>query len=185
MQLSDVALLGPRTAAAVAGRVRSGAIANARTAGQVIAQAVADRKELAPLVEDDSPGALTRITREDCLALLSGRSVGRLAYVAREGVPDIVPVNYAVHGGDLLLRSGTGPKLQAAERHDVVALEVDDIDHQGHVGWSVVAVGRAERLSVTDVRALPADALPATWARGPRSAVIRIRPTRLDGRRLH
>jgi nitroimidazol reductase NimA-like FMN-containing flavoprotein (pyridoxamine 5'-phosphate oxidase superfamily) len=110
--------------------------------------------------------------------------VGRLAYVARPGVPDLVPVNYLLHEGDVLVRSGTGPKLQAAERGEVMTLEVDALDEDAQTGWSVVAAGRARRLSPAEVRALPAGALPRTWAVGPRHAVLRIRGTRVEGRRL-
>lgn len=41
-------------------------------------------------------------------------------------------------GGDVLVRSGSGPKLQAAERQELVALEVDDLDEADRSGWSLV-----------------------------------------------
>jgi nitroimidazol reductase NimA-like FMN-containing flavoprotein (pyridoxamine 5'-phosphate oxidase superfamily) len=184
VDLSPAALLDPRTTLSVAGRLRRQAASNARTAAQALGQQVADRRRLAP-TEDDTPGSLSRLTREQCLDRLRERRVGRLAYVARAGVPDVVPVNYSLYDGDVLIRSGAGPKLQAAERRDVVALEVDDIDEDAHAGWSVVAVGRARRLTPSEQDALPEGVLPATWAHGPRSAVIRVHVTRLDGRVLH
>lgn len=96
----------------------------------------------------------------------------------------MVPVNYAVHDGGVVIRSGAGPELQAAERRAVVVLEVDDVDEQARTGWSVVVQGRARRLSASERDALPAGALPTAWATGPRTAVVRIDPTRVDGRRL-
>jgi len=91
-------------------------------------------------------------------------------------------VNYVVHGEDVLIRSGPGPKLQAAERGDLVAFEVDDIDEAAHRGWSVVVHGKARRLSPADVQHLPVDAQP--WAVGPRSHVIQVQAHRVTGRRL-
>ena len=106
--------------------------------------------------------------------------MGHLAYIARVGVPDIVPVNYEMDGDALLIRSAPGPKLQAAERGDVVAFEVDDIDEDRHTGWSVVVIGRARSV----VTGYDGTSAPTPWARGPRRHMIRIEPRRVDGRRL-
>jgi hypothetical protein len=150
----------------------------------VITQQVEDRRRLAPLDAPAGPGTLSRLPREECLALLASLRVGRLAYVARPGVPDVVPVNYRLHEGDVLVRTGIGPKLQAAERGEVMTLEVDALDAEGHTGWSVVAAGASRRLTPAQVHALPEGALPRTWVLGPRSAVLRIRLSRVEGRRL-
>ena len=164
-------------------RVVGAALENAAASTAAIAEQVRLREALAP-ADDDGPGALARLDRATCLELLASRRTGRLAYVARAGVPDVVPVNLAVDGGRLLVRSGPGPKLQAAERREVVAVEVDDIDEDRRTGWSVVVAGRARRLHTSEAAALPADLLPEVWARGPRSSVIAIELTRVEGRRL-
>src|SRR5438128_11864445 len=129
------------------------AVANARTAMDSISTAVAERRELMRLlVRDDrpdpDPGDLIALSRDECLDLLRSRSVGRLAYVARAGLPDLVPVNYVLYDDALLIRSGAGPKLRAAERGDVVAFQVDDIDETASTGWSVVVHGRARMVAV-------------------------------------
>lgn len=184
MPLPRLVTAGPRAALAAVERLSPGAVANARTAAAAISEQVTDRTRLDPDAADDAPGALSRLSVAECRELLASRQVGRLAYIARPGVPDVVPVNYALHGDDVLVRSGVGPKLQAAERGDVIVLQVDDVDETAHTGWSVVAAGPAQRLSPARVRALPPDTLPAAWANGPRHSVIRIRPTRVEGRRL-
>jgi hypothetical protein len=166
---------------AVLGRT---AVDNARAAAAVVTEQVADRRELAPADAPGGRGSLARISRVECLQLLASRRVGRLAYVARQGVPDLVPVNYVLHEGHVLVRSGIGPKLQAAERGETMVLEVDDLDDETQTGWSVVAAGPARRLTVAEVHALPDSVLPRTWADGPRLAVLRIRPSRVEGRRL-
>jgi nitroimidazol reductase NimA-like FMN-containing flavoprotein (pyridoxamine 5'-phosphate oxidase superfamily) len=164
-------------------RAVGAALDNAQAATAALAEQVRLREQLAP-ADDDEPGALARLDRATCLVLLASRRTGRLAYVARAGVPDVVPVNLALDGDRLLVRSGPGPKLQAAERREVIAVEVDDIDEQRRTGWSVVVAGRACRLHTSEVARLPADLLPEVWARGPRSSVIAIELTRVEGRRL-
>lgn len=150
------------------------ALDNARSAGEAIAQAVADRRALAP-----GPGGLAALDEAECLRLLATRSVGRLAYVARAGTPDIAPVNYVLDGRDVLVRSGPGPKLQAAERGDRVAFEVDDLDEQVRAGWSVVVAGRARVVPPAEAARLD---LPEPWSQGPRRHVVRI-SGRVTGRR--
>ena len=162
--------------------VTTSALDNARAATGAVRLAVQDRDALAPRADDEAAarGDLALLSRAQCRALLATRTVGRLAYVARAGVPDIAPVNYALDGDDVLVRSGPGPKLQAAQRGDVVAFEVDDLDEDGRTGWSVVVVGRA---SVVRPGQQAADG-PVPWSNGPRRHLLRITPARVTGRRL-
>ena len=171
-----------RAGAAVDVLVR-GSVRNAQAAAAGIARQREQRHGLAPApAGSDAPFA--QLDRDECLRLLATRSVGRLAYIARAGVPDIVPVNYALLGDDVLIRSGPGPKLQAAERRDTVAFEVDDLHDDSRTGWSVVVVGRAQRVTARELSSVPDRLLPVTWAPGHRSGLIRISPQRIDGRRL-
>ncbi|HWG93418.1 MAG TPA: pyridoxamine 5'-phosphate oxidase family protein [Mycobacteriales bacterium] len=149
------------------------ALGNARAACAALGLAREDRASVA--------GGLRVLDEDECLALLARRTVGRLAYVARAGVPDVTPVNYLLDGRDVLVRSAPGPKLQAAERGDVVAFEVDDLDEDAQAGWSVVLVGRARRLSAAEAARTPA---PVPWSDGVRRHVVRISPTRITGRAL-
>jgi nitroimidazol reductase NimA-like FMN-containing flavoprotein (pyridoxamine 5'-phosphate oxidase superfamily) len=149
----------PRQVLGAASRLRTSALDNALTATQALATSLADRRALAP-ADEPEPGGVSRLERAECLRLLRSRSIGRLAYVARAGVPDIVPVNYAVEGEDVVIRTGPGPKLQAAERRELVAFEVDDLDDARHTGWSVVVVGKARRLTEQEAGALARGAAP-------------------------
>ncbi len=172
----------PHTALGLFRRVTGSALANARHSLDDITAAVTDRTTL----REDLGGAagtgdLTRLSRRDCLELLAGKRFGRLAYLARAHSPDIVPVNYVLDGSDILIATGPGPKLQSAERREVVALQVDEIDEQEHSGWSVLVVGRAERLSPADEARL---SITPPWAKGPRHHLMRITPRRVEGRRL-
>lgn len=174
----------PRGAFTLVGSLARGAVGNARTAAAAIAEQVADRRQLAPVDAPAGPGSLARIARAEAVELLRSRNVGRLAYIARPGVPDVVPVNFTVHGGHAYVRTGVGPKLQAAERGERLVLEVDAISEEAHTGWSVVASGRARRLTTREVHALPPEALPTSWANGPRFALLEMDLQRVEGRRL-
>lgn len=175
-------LAAPPTALALSLRVAGSALTNARRSLEDITAAVTDRATLRDELSAAAvKGDLTRLSQDACLELLAAKRLGRLAYVARARCPDIVPINYALDGRDILIASGPGPKLQAAERREVVALLVDEIDEVEHSGWSVLVVGRAERLTPADAARLP-DPLP--WARGPRRHVLRITTQRVEGRRL-
>lgn len=180
------ALGRPLAAGGLVPTLGSGALANARQALSTVTQQLLDRQALAP-ADPESPlsaGDLASLSRDECLDLLRSKRIGRLAYVARAGVPDIAPVNYVMSGSDVLVRSGPGPKLQAAERRELVAFEVDELDEQRATGWSIVLVGPAQRLTLAQLRGVAEDDLPRPWANGPRHSVVRIRPTRITGRRL-
>jgi hypothetical protein len=189
MRLSDVGVTldrarssAPRSLLAVTRRLGGSAMANALHSMEQIAAAVEDRGNvLAHLYDGTQSGDVLRLSPSACLDLLATRTTGRFAYIARAGTPDIVPVNYSLCDGDVFLRSAPGPKLQAAERHELVAFEVDDLDDDLHTGWSVVVIGRAERL--TDQQAATLDG-PKPWATGTRKHVVRIHPSRIDGRQL-
>jgi hypothetical protein len=180
------ALGRPRATASLVSSLGGSAVDNARQAVASLAQQIAERRSLAPSAPGLplGPGEMATLPREECLDLLRGKTVGRMAYVARAGVPDIAPVNYVLSGSDVLVRSGPGPKLQAAERRELVAFEVDDVDDEASTGWSVVLVGRAQRLTPAQLQSLDEGELPVPWVAGPRHGVIRIRPTRITGRRL-
>lgn len=160
-------------------RLGGSALRNARRSVTQISAVVAERRALAAVPDDPAPGDLLRLTVAESWALLGDAGVGRLAYIAREGVPDIVPVNYEVDGRAVLVRSAVGPKLQAAERHEMVAFEVDAFDASTRSGWSVVVTGRARRVDDPD-----GTGGRGTWANGRRLHLIRIDVRRIDGRRL-
>jgi hypothetical protein len=178
------------------------ALANARLAAAEIARSVAERRalmvdldrgaarsETTELGDDPAAGErrLVVLSEVECRRLLATRRLGRLVFVNRRDQPLIVPVNYVLDAGDVLLASGPGPKLQAAIRGDAVAFEVDAIDETTGRGWSVVVTGRATREPRSpsgEGKELSVDPVPRPWAPGPRNAMIRIAPQRVTGRWL-
>jgi len=161
------------------GSLVRGAVGNARRSLDEISRAVADRRSVQH--EESHIGDLVRLPLEECLQLLEESSIGRLAYLPRPGSPDVVPVNFLWYDGSIWVRTAPGPKMQAAERRDRVAFEVDRVDEATQTGWSVVVVGR---LQVADPGQLPAGVGPEPWSRGTRRHVIRLDPQRIEGRRV-
>jgi nitroimidazol reductase NimA-like FMN-containing flavoprotein (pyridoxamine 5'-phosphate oxidase superfamily) len=123
------------------------------------------------------------ISEEECALLLTAGRVGRVG-VSQGALPVVLPVNYAVLDGDVVIRTGAGTKLDAALAGAVVAFEIDSVDPVYHAGWSVMVQGRAREVVDPDelkrVRALPL----APWAAGVRDRFVRIATERISGRRI-
>jgi uncharacterized protein len=176
----------PETIVRLSRQVTSTALTNARRSTAGLVRSNAERLALHPVSSADQarPGELQRLSRDECLRLLSSRRIGRFAHVESARALDVVPVNYVSRpDGSVLLLTGPGPKLSAADRRDIVALQVDDIDEDSRTGWSVLVVGRARRLTPREVVEAAAD-LPHPWATGPRHQAVVIEPTRIEGRQL-
>lgn len=122
------------------------------------------------------------LTRDQCVALLGGKSLGRVG-VTLAALPAILPVNYVVRGGFVYFRTGEGTKLAAAVDRTVVAFEVDDSDPAEHTGWSVLVVGRSEVVPAEELADL--GALPVRpWPAGDRSHLVRVSMEKVSGRRV-
>lgn len=105
---------------------------------------------------DTNDDVLVRLTPEQCLERLATHVVGRV--VTRVGeIVDIFPINYALDGGDIILRTAEGTKLTEMLIGGEVLFEVDEFDDEQ--AWSVVVRGSAQLLEKeADIAA--ADALP-------------------------
>lgn len=126
---------------------------------------------------------LELLTEDEARQLLANGEVGRIG-ISLGALPAIFPVNYRLVDGAIVFRTAAGSKLSAATAGSVVAFEVDDYGASDRSGWSVLAIGQAE---VVDDRTL-LDRVEATglesFADGIRTAVVRIDPTFVSGRRL-
>jgi nitroimidazol reductase NimA-like FMN-containing flavoprotein (pyridoxamine 5'-phosphate oxidase superfamily) len=129
------------------------------------------------------PGRPEVLTVDECWERMRRSSVGRLAFVV-DGWPVVLPVNYAIDGTDVMVRSGPGSKLAAARQTSQMSLEVDAIDPVYRSGWSVLVFGLAEDVShPAEVARLEQLAL-RSWAATPPMEWIRIRPASVTGRHL-
>ncbi len=128
-------------------------------------------------------GGLEILAREECLALLKSTPLGRIVFTD-QALPAVQPVNYALDGEDVIIRTSPGSKLAAALRQTVVAFEIDDYDVAERTGWSVVLIGRAGRVSdPAELAALRSLDL-WSWVPGEPEEFIRISPRLLSGRRI-
>lgn len=119
----------------------------------------------------------------ECLKLLRGVDVGRLAVRVDDGV-DIFPVNFVVDHGTLLLRTAGGTKLESIERDSRVAFEADDFDWYEKRAWSVVVKGNATRLTRHDDLRDAFGVDLSSWQAERKPFFIRIEPTLTSGRRF-
>jgi hypothetical protein len=124
------------------------------------------------------------IPTDECFDLLASTSVGRVA-LTRKALPVILPVNYAVDGDTVVIRTRPGSLLASSrERGVVVAFEVDELDRETCTGWSVLVTGTLRE--ITDVGELArAEQLPLVpWVGGDRRHFVRITPGMVSGRRI-
>jgi uncharacterized protein len=130
----------------------------------------------------DRRTGLEELDRDECLELLARAPLGRLGVVVG-GRPLVFPVNFALDGNAVVLRTDEGTKLYAA-RNGPVAFECDGIDRIYHTGWSVLVLGDAEEVrnphEVARLERLPL----GPWCPGPKPTWLRIRATTITGRRI-
>lgn len=126
----------------------------------------------------------SEIPRDECLQLLSQRSVGRLAIV-RKGRPLIFPVNYALQGEVVVFRTDPGQKLLGSHLRKV-AFEVDEVDDAAGTGWSVLLQGYGyEITNAIDDRSRSHRELRVTpMVPGEPRHWIEIIPETITGRRI-
>ncbi|HET6699843.1 MAG TPA: pyridoxamine 5'-phosphate oxidase family protein [Nocardioidaceae bacterium] len=124
------------------------------------------------------------LTIEECLELLTGGVLGRVAICTPLG-PRIIPLNYAVHDDSVIFRTTPYSVVGTYGWNTELAFEVDHIDYEKHQGWSVVAIGRGEMIDDPDqLRAIQSGWDPTPWAGGRRHLYIRLRWRDLSGRRI-
>lgn len=128
---------------------------------------------------------LEALPRAESLRLLSSVSLGRLVFT-HLALPAIRPVNHAVAGEQVIIRAYLGTAISTAVRGQsgtVVAYEADLIDPDTHLGWSVIVVGRATRLT-DQAEAARYRELLRPWVDGGADDLIAIQADMVDGFRL-
>ena len=122
------------------------------------------------------------LDRAECLALLATERLGRVAVQADPGVgPHVVPVNYALVRGRVVMRVAPGTKFDRLVT-EPVTFEVDNFDSFRRVGWSVVVEGFAEEAS--DEEMAVEEVNFHSLLDMPDSRWVRLVPRSITGRRL-
>lgn len=123
------------------------------------------------------------IDEDECLALLTSTTVGRVGFV-HDGRIEIIPVNYRVDGRDVLVRTREGGILSALPDQSSVAFEVDHHDDLGGTAWSVLLSGSVESITAEEAEAVPTTRRHIVWAGDERTLWLRFVTDRVSGRRV-
>ncbi len=83
------------------------------------------------------------LTEDECIALLSARTVGRIA-VVHEGYPAVFPVNYVMVRAEegFMIAIRTRPTNVIDRVDELVAFQIDSTEVSRDRGWSVLVRGR-------------------------------------------
>ena len=127
--------------------------------------------------------ALGTLDADQCRALLLTHRprLGRLAFVDGEW-PIVLPVNFALDGDVVYIRTAAGSKLDAAVRRDRVAFQLDHVDEVWEEGWSVLALGRLRVVDDPEELARARRLPLRPWAGGDKPHYLRLEMLSLSGR---
>jgi len=129
------------------------------------------------------PPVVTRLLPAECRRLIAPGGVGRIAFGTTSG-PIVLPVNFAVVAGTIVIRTGEGTAVDG-HADEQVAFEVDHIDEALCQGWSVLVRGSAHRVAhPAELRHVRRDTAVWPWPGGDRDLYVRIIPDRVTGRRI-
>jgi nitroimidazol reductase NimA-like FMN-containing flavoprotein (pyridoxamine 5'-phosphate oxidase superfamily) len=130
-----------------------------------------------------------RLDETECLRLIAPGGVGRIGYTGRFG-PTVLPVNYMLHEGAIVFRTGQASPLDEDLRTGIehayyrVAFEVDALDMTAREGWSVLIQGDVQHLESPQKRDEARTAGVEPWPGEGKDLFLRITPTRITGRRI-
>jgi uncharacterized protein len=127
--------------------------------------------------------AIHELSTEQCERLLRRGIFGRLGMTTAHG-PEIVPANYAVRDGAVVVRttsSGTLAKYGDGAR---LVFEVDHVEEDRWRGWSVAVRGRGRLVAIPANESQPPEARPMPWADGDRDCELYLTWDEVTGRQL-
>jgi len=122
------------------------------------------------------------LTARQCEDLLATQRAGRVPWNAADG-PRALPVTYRMYTGEVVLRTSPYGALSQLVEPTNVAFEIDEVDQESGVGWSVVVRGRAQAVTHADdlAKLWVMDGL-APWATGTQNLFVGITPHSISGR---
>jgi len=125
---------------------------------------------------------LEELAVEESWKLAETSRLSRIGWNGPAG-PVVIPVNHVIHDGAVWIRTSAHSSMAEQIDESAIALLVDDLDPDTHLGWSVQFKGRAEifyreQQVPEQVRAL------RTWPSGARPLWVRLVPKAVNGRRL-
>ena len=117
---------------------------------------------------------------EECERRLAAGGVGILA-LAGVAAPVLRPVNFVLRKGAVILRTGEGRILEAAQFAEPASFVICEVDRFEHTGWSVVVTGKlVERSTLGHLSDLPL----RPWARAEKHHLVGLSIDEISGRRI-
>jgi nitroimidazol reductase NimA-like FMN-containing flavoprotein (pyridoxamine 5'-phosphate oxidase superfamily) len=139
------------------------------------------------VVEPATPGhRLVELTRDECLQLLRGEHIGRVAVVTPTLRPLVRPVDYVFDDRSqaVVFRSRRGSKLYALRHAERGCFEIDGAGQQPGTAWSVIVTGVVETVTrASEIERLAQLGLDSRVA-AESEAWLRIRTNVVSGRRI-
>jgi nitroimidazol reductase NimA-like FMN-containing flavoprotein (pyridoxamine 5'-phosphate oxidase superfamily) len=127
---------------------------------------------------------LRELSAEECRLLIQDGGVGRVAFRSSKGL-EIVPVNFQLYGDSIVFRTTLYTELGLHGPGANAVFEVDDLDAEQQVGWSVVARGQLHVVAdPAENSAIRLGSDPQPWAGGVRRLYLQLPWRELTGRRL-
>ena len=123
------------------------------------------------------------LSREESLYLLGTVPVARIG-LTMGALPVILPVNFTVDDGEIILRTVEGTKMDAALANAVVAVEMDDFDSISHSGWSVLVRGMSRVLALPGELERARSLALRPWAGEAPDRYVAIATDLVSGRRI-
>jgi transcriptional regulator with XRE-family HTH domain len=130
-----------------------------------------------------SPPVVTKLMPAECRRLIAPGGIGRIAFSTASG-PIVLPVNFAVVAGTIVIRTGEGTAIDG-HADGPVAFEVDHIDEALSQGWSVLIRGHAHRVThPAELDRMRHDVTLWPWPGDERDVYVRIISDIVTGRRI-
>ncbi|MEX0428427.1 pyridoxamine 5'-phosphate oxidase family protein [Nocardioides sp. DS6] len=125
---------------------------------------------------------LEELTVEESWKLAATSRLSRIGWNGPTG-PVVIPVNHVISDGAVWIRTGAHSAMAEQVDESAIALLIDDLDPDTHLGWSVQFKGRAEICYHEDQ--VPEHVrTQRTWPGGARPLWVRLTPADVNGRRL-
>lgn len=115
----------------------------------------------------------SRLEGDECWALLAEAEIGRVAWQGSGGIV-IVPVNYRLSDRAIVFHTAPDSALARLADGASVSFQVDEIDGDSAIGWSVLVQGTATAADPSIVT--------ASWLDGERTMGVAIIASSIDGR---
>ncbi|MGD0394650.1 MAG: pyridoxamine 5'-phosphate oxidase family protein [Acidimicrobiales bacterium] len=126
----------------------------------------------------------TVLPSSECKRLLAVTAkeggIGRIG-VPTDQAPVVVPVNFSIRDGEVVIRTGVG-FLSTTGAGRLVAFEVDHVDPEGGTAWSVLVRGLATLVESPSREELQAAAHPLVPE--PGDMLLIVRPDIVSGRQF-